>query len=158
MLEDGPGWQALAPWTLPARRAASTGGDCLAVAAIGRSWREVPGDKGDQEQADDSRGEPADQPGYVRAAERLDQRAGVVRLGHERPLGGQADGVGQQAAPGEPVSGISAASRPGTVSGRVMKPSASGGTRAARTGHAPPGTWLPVGPAGGAWPSAGVNP
>ena len=63
-----------------------------------------------------------------------------------------------QAAPGEPAPGISAASRPGGVSGRVMKPSPSGGTRPARTGHAPPGTWLPVGPAGCAWPSAGVNP
>src|SRR5271166_7053933 len=61
--------------------------------------------QGDQEQVDDGGGEPADQPGDVRAAEGLDQRAGVVGLGDERPFGGQADGVGEQAAPGEPAVG-----------------------------------------------------
>jgi hypothetical protein len=42
----------------------------------------------------------------------------------------------------EPVS----AGHTHIVSGRAMKPSASGGTRPDRTGHARPRGWLPAGP------------
>ena len=66
--------------------------------------------------------------------------------------------VGRPGTSATAAPGTTAASRPGIVSGRAMKPSASGGTRPDRTGHATPRGWLPAGPAGCAGPSAGVNP
>ncbi len=47
----------------------------------------------------------ADQPGDVRAAEGPDERAGLVRLGHQRPFGGYPYRVGEQPPPGEPAVG-----------------------------------------------------
>jgi len=58
---------------------------------------------GGQQQVGDGRGEPAGQPGDVRAAEGPDERADIVRLGHERPFGGEPRRVGEQPAPGEPA-------------------------------------------------------